>query len=95
MSSCVTIYSQTIPESKNKGTSLSVLNIHKNTYIIIAISKIQCRFVLHVPQHRVSARLAEEVGDGGVLSPYCEMQGRAAIKHGSVNIGPPAEEKLH
>lgn len=91
----VTLYSQTIPDSKKKGTSHSVLNIHKKTYIIIAVSQIQRRFVLHVPQHRVSTRLAEDVGDGGVLSPYGKMQGRAAIKHGSVNIGPPAEEKLH
>ncbi|TNN76106.1 hypothetical protein EYF80_013637 [Liparis tanakae] len=58
-------------------------------------SEIQRRFVLHVSQHRVSARLAKEVGDGGVLSPHCEMQGSAAVKHGSIHIGSPAEQQLH
>lgn len=65
------------------------------TYIIIAVSQIQCRFVLHISQHCVSARLAEDVGNGCVLSPYREMQGRAAIKHGAVHIGTPAEQQLH
>jgi len=65
------------------------------TYIIVAVRQIQRRFVLHVSQHRVSARLAKEVGDGGVLPPHCEMQGSAAVKHGSIHIGSPAEQQLH
>lgn len=65
------------------------------TYIIIAVSQIQCRFVLHVSQHCVSASLAEGVGDGGVLSPHREMQRRAAIKHGGIHIGSLAEKQLH
>lgn len=65
------------------------------THVIVAVGKIQRRFVLHVPQHGVGARLAEEVGDGGVLSPHCQMQRRAAVKHGGVHVGSPAEQQLH
>lgn len=65
------------------------------THVVVAIGQIQCCFVLHVPQHRVSARLAEDVGNGGVPSPHREMQGRAAIKHGGVHLGSPAEQQLH
>ena len=61
------------------------------TYIIIAISQIQRRFILHVSQHCISAGLAEEGGDGSVLSPHCEVQGRAAVKHGSIHICSLAE----
>ncbi len=65
------------------------------TYIIVAISQIQCRFILHVSKHCVGAGLAQEVGDGSVLSPHCQMQGRAAVKHGGVNVGSPAEQQPH
>lgn len=65
------------------------------TYVIVAIGQIQRRLILHVAQHCVSARLAQDVGNGSVPSPHREMQGGAAIKHGSVHIGPPAEQQLH
>lgn len=65
------------------------------TYIIVSVGQIQCRFILHVSQHSVSARLAEEVGDLGVLPPYREMQGRASVEHGGVHIGSLVEEQLH
>ena len=65
------------------------------SYIIIAVSQIQRRLVLHVSKHRVGAGLAEQVGDGGVLPPHRQMQGRAAVKHGGVHVGPPAEQQLH
>lgn len=64
-------------------------------YVIVAVSQIQRRLVLHVPQHRVGAGLEQEVGDGDVLPPHCQMQGRAAVKHGSIHIGPPVEQKSH
>lgn len=65
------------------------------THVIVAIGQIQRCFILHVSQHRVSARLAEDVGDGGVPSPHRQMQGRAAVKHGGVCVGSPAEQQLH
>ena len=65
------------------------------TYIIIAISQIQRRFILHVSQHCVSSRLAEKVGYGSVLSPNRQMEGGAAVKHGSIHVGSPVEEQLH
>lgn len=64
-------------------------------YIIIAVSQIQRRLVLHVSQHFVGAILTEDGGDGGVLSPHRKMQGCAAIKHCSVHIGSAAEQQLH
>lgn len=78
----------------------TVLSMHRSssitkTYIIVSVGQIQCRFVLHVSQHSVSARLAEEVGDGGVLPPYRKMQGRASVEHGGVHIGSLVEEQLH
>lgn len=67
----------------------------KIAYIIVAVSQIQRRLVLHVPQHLVGAKLAEEVGDGDVLPPHGEVQRRAAVVHGSVHIGAAAEQQLH
>lgn len=65
------------------------------TYIIIAISQIQRRLVLHVSQHCVGTRLAEEVGDVCVLPPHREMQGRAAVEHGGIHVGPSADQQTH
>lgn len=64
-------------------------------YIIIAVSQIQRRLVLHVSEHFVGAILTEDGGDGGVLSPHRKMQGCAAIKHCSVHVGSAAEQQLH
>lgn len=57
-------------------------------YIIVSVGQIQRRLVFHVSQHFVCTELAEEVGDLRVLSAYGEVQRRAAVKHGSVHVGP-------
>lgn len=67
----------------------------KIAYIIVAVSQIQRRLVLHVPQHLVGTKLTEEVGDGDVLPPHGEMQRCAPVVHGSVHIGAAAEQQLH
>lgn len=65
------------------------------THIIIAIGQIQRRLVLHVSQHCVGTRLAEEIGDVCVLPPHRQVQRRAAVEHGSVHVGPSADQKTH
>lgn len=64
-------------------------------YVIVALCQILRRLVLHVSQHRVGAGLAEEVGDGRVLPPHGEVQRRAAVEHGGVDVGAVAEQQLH
>lgn len=65
------------------------------TYIVVAFSEVQRSLILHVPKHHVGTRLAEEVGDGGVLSAHSQVQRCAAVEHGGVHVGAAAEEQLH
>lgn len=66
----------------------------KIPYIIVAISQIQRRLILHVSQHLVGARLTEEVGDAGVLPTHRQMQRCAAVKHGGIHVGSHADQEL-